>query len=303
MVILGIGLGSLFIISAYFKLQPVEPFEYKIVGTTWFGWQSSVFVARIIIALEFSLGVLLLFSYKLKTTLKLSVGLLALFSLHLIYVLWAMGNIADCGCMGSLMTFTPLQGLAKNVFMILACLLMYKVGADRQARISFIPLYVFLITLITVMIVEPVDLHYAKTYLDRPFETFELNLDTIYNAPASETVQRPQQDIRDKKVLLAFMSATCPHCRIAAQKLGVISRKNPDIPIYMFINGDKAEISAFLEQTETSHIPSSHLGKGLFVPLAGLNLPVLYYYNKGTIDKRVTYLTLEQQHLEDWLKH
>lgn len=294
-------MGALFLLSAYFKLWPIEPFEYKIVGTTFFGWEASVFVARIIIATEFALGVLLLFSYRLKSTLKMTIGLLLVFCIHLAYVLIAKGNSTDCGCMGTFMALTPLQGLAKNVVMMAVCLYIYRTRFDFELGLRHIPEYIFITSFVTVFIVNPVDFEHSRTYLNRPFETFELDLDTIYNSADNATVQAPPLDVRKGKYLLAFMSSSCPHCRIAARKISVISQRNPRIPMYFFINGDNEDIKKFLDDTETAHIPHSRLGRDLFIPLAGLHLPVLYYYNKGKIDKQVDYFTLEQYHIEEWL--
>jgi hypothetical protein len=296
-------MGILFILSAYFKLWPIEPFEYKIVGTSFFGWQSSVFVARIIIGIECAIGLLLLFSYKLQTTIKMTLALLVFFSVHLVYLIFWGHATADCGCMGSLLTLTPLQGLLKNIGMIVVCLLIYRMRFDFEwKRFPHLEFYILLISTALVFIVNPVDLEHSETYLNRPFETFELNVDTVYTAPPSESVEHPVVDIRDKKYVLSFLSASCPHCRIAARKISVISAKNPAIPFYFFINGDSPDIKIFLEETETAHIPHSRLGRDLFIPLAGLQLPVIYYYNQGKIDRKVDYYTLEQYHIEQWMK-
>jgi thiol-disulfide isomerase/thioredoxin len=293
--------GILFILSAYFKLWPIEPFEYKIVGTTFFGWQVSVFVARIVIATEFALGAMLLFSYRLKSTLRMTIGLLVIFCMHLGYVLISKGNSTDCGCMGTFMALTPVQGLLKNLLMIAVCIFLYRARFDFELGLRHMPEYIFITSIVSVFIVNPVDFEHSRTYLNRPFETFELDLDTIYNSTHSATVEAPPLDVRQGKYLLAFMSSSCPHCRIAAQKLSVISQRNPAIPMYFFINGDDKDIRKFVEETETSHIPHSRLGRDLFIPLAGLHLPVLFYYNRGKIDKQVDYFTLEQYHIEDWL--
>jgi len=118
-------LGTVFIISAYSKLFPIEPFEYNIVGTTFIGWKFSVIVARIIIALEFYLGALLLFSYNHKRNIPLALGLMVVFSIHLIYQLIAKGNIGDCGCFGNMLNITPLQGLLKNISIIIVLFIIY----------------------------------------------------------------------------------------------------------------------------------------------------------------------------------
>ena len=295
-------LGAFFILSAWYKLFPIEPFEYKIVGSTFISWLPSVFVARLVIAIEFGIGALLLFSYALKKTLPIAIVALMVFSLHLIAVLILQGNIADCGCMGSLISMTPLEGLLKNLGLIVLAIVLYKYAFTFELKVQHLLYYVFLISTTAVFIVNPVDLTYSEKYLNKPFEGFDLDLDTLYEMQATEKVDKPAADIRGTKTLLAFVSAKCPHCKIAAQKIAVIHRKNPEIPFYMFINGDVSAIDSFIHSTETKDIPHSKLNGPLFIQMAGLNLPVLYYYDKGRVVKQVDYYTLEQYHIEEWLK-
>lgn len=296
------SLGLLFIASAWFKLFPIEPFEYQITGSTFFGWDASVVVARLVIALEFFLGVSLLMAYNLKKTSLYTVALLGVFCLHLIYLFISRGNEVDCGCMGSAMAFTPLQGLLKNLVMIVVALLLYKFGFDFKFKVRYFQAYVLVACISVVFIVNPVDLKYADTYLNKPFDHFDLNLDPIYNSVEADKVQQPMEDIRNKKLIIAFLSASCPHCKIAASKIAVIKRKNPSLPFYFFINGDDADIELFLKKTENTAIPHSKLNGKYFVEAAGLSLPVIYYYNRGRVEKQVDYYTLDQAHIEQWLK-
>jgi len=295
-------LGILFLLSAWFKLFPIEPFEYQIAGSTFFGWDVSVFVARFVIGIEFFLGVLLLFAYDLKRTIPLMSALLILFCIHLSFLLISRGNEVDCGCMGTLMAFTPAEGLIKNALMLFAGYFLYRSGYRYTIRVPYATAYVLVVSIASVFILNPVDLGYASAYLNKPFERFDLNLDTLYHCPDSEKVAKPVADVRNSKTVLAFLSASCPHCKIAASKIGVMHRLNPSIPFYFFVNGDPKDIERFLIKTETSDIPNSRLNGRLFVQSAGLNLPVIYYYNKGFVDLQVDYFTLDQSHIESWLK-
>ena len=288
--------------SAWFKLFPIEPFEYKIVATTFITWVPAVFIARLVIALEFFLGLLLIFTYDLKHSLKWTIATLLVFSLHLGIDLLLNGNASDCGCMGSLMQFTPLQGLLKNFVMIGMASLAYYWAYEFKLPVKHLPYYVFLASSITIFAVNPIDLGYSERYLNQSYKVFNLNLDTLYQPSAyGDKVQAPVEDIRQKQLILAFVSASCPHCKIAAQKIAAMRKKNPQLPFYFFINGDDDKIETFLHATETTNLPHSRLNGPLFVQMAGLNLPVIYYYNKGKIERQVDYFTLEQYHVEAWL--
>jgi hypothetical protein len=296
--------GLVFVASAWFKLNPIEPFEYKIVGTTFISWIPSVFVARIIIGVEFWLGALLISGLAPRKALYYSIGILGLFTLHLVIDYFIHGNASNCACFGEVIHFSTLQGILKNVLLIALCLLLVKhikKSANEKRSFSFLLL---IISITAVFIVNPIDLNYSERYLSKSFHTFNLPIQKLYDpGNYSKKVHKPAQDIRTKKYIVSFLSATCPHCKIAAQKIAVINRINPFIPFYFFINGDDSAITKFLEITETKGIPHSKLNGHLFVEMAGLNLPVIYYLNKGVVEQKVDYFTLEQYHIEKWLSH
>ncbi len=205
--------------------------------------------------------------------------------------------------MGTLLSMTPLQGLIRNLVLIALALLLHRHAYHFELKVKGLVNYVLFISCCIVFMLNPVDLSYSEKYLNKPFEGFELNLDTLYRIEKSEKVEKPILDIRKEKLVLAFVSASCPHCKIAAQKISVIKRENPTLPFYFFVNGDDADIKKFLALTECSDIPHSRLNGPLFVEMAGLQLPVIYYYNAGKIEKQVDYYTLEQYHIEKWMNN
>jgi len=294
-------LGIVFIISAWSKYYPVEPFEFAIVKTGFIGWKASLIVARVIIAIEFTLGVLLLFSYRLKSTSKIVAAVLIIFTLQLIWSIINQGNTGDCGCFGELLPMTPLQAIIKNIVLLIAAIYLSFSKLESTFPFKRFGLFLLCFFLTFIFALDPVDYTYSKTYLDKPFENFELNVDTVYETQIHEKIGIPKIDIRDQKLILAFLSSTCSHCKIAAKKLAVIHQMNPKIPFYFFINGNDEDIQKFIEITGIKDIPNSKLNGETFVKLAGLHLPVIYYYNHGKIEKQVDYYTLEQYHIEDWL--
>ncbi len=299
---LSLCLGALFILSAYSKLFPIEPFEYNIVGTTFIGWKSSVLVARLIIGLEFFLGILLLFSYHHKNTIPAAAIMIGIFSIHLTYQLISKGNSGDCGCFGNMLSMTPLQGLLKNLGILAILAVIYKLGFNFTLKLKNIEFYLLILSVGAIFMVNPVDFGHAESYLNKPFEHYTLEIDTLYNSYDNPSIQHPTHEIRKGKYIAAFLSSTCGHCKIAAQKFSVMHQENPGIPIYFFINGEEDKIKSFRSRTATENIPFSKLNGPLFVELAGLQLPIIYYLNNSVVEKQVDYFTLDQDHIENWLK-
>ena len=301
-IILSALIGITFLFSAYSKLFPIEPFEYILVGTTFINWKASVIVARLIIGIEFILGCLFLFSLINKRILLIAAIILGVFSFHLLFQIIVKGNGSDCGCFGTWLSMTPLQAIIKNAIMLLVIYGLYRLNFSFNLKIKHKEFYISILAITSIFIVNPVDFGYSESYLNKPFSNFRLELDTVYNSENLEKVDPPKMDLRKGKHIVGFLSSTCGHCKIAAQKLSVIHSENPSIPIYFFINGDNDKIKSFIAKTNTDKIPYSKLNSQLFIELAGLKLPVIYYLNNSVVEKQVDYFTLEQGHIEQWLK-
>jgi thiol-disulfide isomerase/thioredoxin len=237
-----------------------------------------------------------------KRILLIAAIILGVFSFHLLFQIIIKGNGSDCGCFGTWLSMTPLQAIIKNAIMLLVIYGLYRLNFSFNLKIKHKEFYISILAITSIFIVNPVDFGYSESYLNKPFSNFRLELDTVYNSKNLEKVEPPKMDLRKGKHIVGFLSSTCGHCKIAAQKLSVIHSENPSIPIYFFINGDNDKIKSFIAKTNTDKIPYSKLNSQLFIELAGLKLPVIYYLNNSVVEKQVDYFTLEQGHIEQWLK-
>jgi hypothetical protein len=101
--------------------------------------------------------------------------------------------------------------------------------------------------------------------------------------------------------VLAFLSLSCPHCRIAAKKFRLIKKNNPDLSIYFVLNGDKEKYQTFIDDTKADNIPYSYCNGKTFVQLASTSLPRIYYLDNSIVVKKVDYYELNQYAIEDWV--
>jgi len=124
----------------------------------------------------------------------------------------------------------------------------------------------------------------------------------LYAPDDTSKVEKPSVDLREGKHVLAFLSLSCPHCKIAAKKFRLIKKDNPALPIYFVLNGQKTNYQEFIKETRADNIPSSFaLGKA-FVKLSTAHLPRIYYLDNGIVKKKVDYFELNQYHIEDWIR-
>lgn len=302
-ILLSVITGLVFLLSGYSKLFPIEPFEYQLVELGIVNWQLSLILARLIIGFEFYIGALLILNYRLKSfTSRITIFTLFIFSIQLIYILITKGNTTDCGCFGQFFPMTPMQALLKNIILLVISFVIIRYSNEYFDSFKSINFYLFIVSLTSIFIFNSVDFNYSRNYLNKPYENFSLNLDTLYNSN-SVKFSPPKLDVRKGKHIVLFLSASCQHCKIAAQKTRIIKKKNSSIPVYYFINGDDKDIDLFIKKTECYNIPYSKLNNPFFVSIAGIHLPVIYYLNNSVVEKQVDYYTLEQYHIENWLNN
>lgn len=296
-------LGLVFLYSGYTKLYPViETFEFSFVEIGIGNWYTAPLEARVMIGLEFFIGALLISNYKLKSfSIPLAAAVLLFFILYLIIQIAVSGNEGNCGCFGEHIRMTPLQAILKNLLMLLLLGLLYGLHPGWQFRHNALFLSLSGVTcLILPFVFNPVDYAYSSNNLQEKIN-YKLELDQLYHPEDSLKVEIPTVELRKGKHVLAFLSLSCPHCRIAAKKFRLIKRNNPSLSIYFVLNGAREKYSSFIEDTKASNIPGSFcLGK-TFVQLASAQLPRIYYLNNSIVVKKVDYLELSQTDLENWM--
>jgi hypothetical protein len=300
---LSIALGIVFIYSGYSKLNPViETFEFTFVEIGIVNWYTAPLIARILIGLEFFIGILLIANYNLKKfTLPLMGAVLLFFIIYLLVQISISGNKGNCGCFGERLHMTPLRAIYKNLIMIALGGAVYFLYGGWRINANKLLLSISLVTVLIIpFILNPVDYKYTSNNLDEKIN-YPLELNLLYKPEDSVKVEIPKVDLRRGKHVLAFMSLTCPHCRIAAKKFRLIKKNNLKLPFYFILNGERYNYKPFIDDTKADNIPNSFcLGK-TFIQLASTNLPRIYYLDNGIVVKKVDYFELNQYAIEDWI--
>jgi hypothetical protein len=301
-VFLSVLIGGLYLFSAYAKLHPVEPFEFTFVDLGISNWSMAPFIARFLIGLEFVIGLLFILNIGTRGfTSKLSIGLLVFFIGYLIFSIIKNGNDSNCGCFGEMIKMTPLESIVKNIVLIGLNLIVFKFGVElplKKFRTALIVL-IILVSFVFPFIKNPVDLSYSSSYLVKKENQFAIPLDTLIN---NGYINKVPESIKTGKHIVAFLSSSCPHCKIGATKLRIMKDKNPSLPIFFVINGEPEATEKFRKETKSENIPWTKLGERPFVYLAGLNLPAIYLINNSVVEFDLNYFTLDQNEIEAWLK-
>ena len=253
-----IVVSSLFLVSAYAKVyhEPsayfsITTFEAKQLVPLGFSSEISSYLSRILIALEFSIGILILLPFYLKRiVVPLTVFVLAAFSIHLALQIYLTGNSGNCGCFGTLLPMTPLEAILKNIFAIgLLVILNRLIPNDRSKKIEiFYGFLVYLLFVIGIMVLIPIK---SSDNVSIEFNQTQDLQDSINEGPLqmkSEFSQTlPFAD--NGRVILCFFAPGCDHCRAAVRSIDSLSKLVENFPKVeiIFMEEEVEKIPEFFE--------------------------------------------------------
>lgn len=296
--VLSILLGLTFIYSAYTKTLPIQTFEYTLVEFVHMPWWMAAFGSRAMVGLEAGLGVLILLNIygKNKWILKVALYILLLFSVYLIYLWATAGNNVNCGCFGDVIWMSPSSSLIKNAILIAVALLLIRFAKGLPIKWAQSYGYILLLAIIvTPLFIYPLP-DTKPGFLNE--EAYKIDLSALYEPDKPD---KPEINLSEGKHIIAFLSLTCPHCRMAAYKMHLMKKDNPSLPIYFVLNGSESNLAPFWEETGAESIPHSMLLGKSFIELSGLNLPAIYWVNNGVVEAKSDYITLNQSAIENWV--
>jgi len=299
---IAVVVSLVFIFGAYVKLYPIEPFELSFVDTGMVNWFLAPIFARILIGLEFLIGIMFLFNIWLKRyTYNFSLIVLSLFILYLIIQIILFGNKGNCGCFGQFIEMTPLQAIFKNILILGLILILFKFhkGIDYGKYTRDLFFVIIVSSFALPFILNPLSFEYSETYLNKQKDGYELKLDLLYE---NALINQPPKSLSKGKHIISFLSLTCSHCRIAAKKLRIIHNRNPEISMYFVLNGKEHELEEFFDDTRSSDIPFCRLKGKFFIELAGAELPVIYLVNNSIVEHSVDYDKVSEDAIIDWYK-
>lgn len=255
--------AGLFILSAVGKLSTETVFDKpgfsiynfeKSFLTKGFGIEAGLaqILSRLLIAVEFSIAVLLLLPFYIKkVVIPGTILLLAAFSVHLGYQS-IIGETGNCGCFGSLIEMTPFESLIKNLItIVLLILLLTKFKADWDDKKNIFPvLGTGLVFAIGMFVFVPM-----KDLGGSSNESVQIDEEHFESGYANYF-----EDIDQGKKLLCFFSPTCEHCQETGKKITELIAKNPDIMpevriIFMDEAGDgsAADVKSYFEFVGTEY--------------------------------------------------
>lgn len=281
--------GLVFLISAYLKVIAINGFEIYVYTVNPFNLNFSFFFARLIIGIEFTIGLLLLIGYRHKLCNTISIVLLSIFSIFLITQLVA-GSKENCFCFGDAITFTPLESLVKNIVLIILLVIIRKLPATQFRYIGIISLLFGVGGLLLPFIISPPDNWVQNRYAQ--YTEFDAELLT-------QTLTEPIYEgkhLNEGKKLVCYFSMGCEYCKLTAGKITGMSEKlSIDSNIVYLFMGDEKNLTQFWEDSDSKKFTYYILPVEDFFKASGSHLPAVYFVENGKVVKKAAYRTLNDK--------
>lgn len=297
-ILLLLAIAAVFLFSAYSKIyddSAFDQFQWTFLDMGVNSMTLAGILARVFIGLECMLGLFLILHIFLRAfTYPATIAILSVFVIYLIVILVQRGNNGNCGCFGNKLEIKPLTELWHDLLMIAATvvlLFIYPIKPYKQQE--WIAAVVGMAALVAPFVVNPLG---SGTEPEGMYKA--INMDALYkNNPA------PNVELRKGKHIVAFLSLTCPHCRKAAYLLQIIHRDDPNIPIFLVLNGPASYQDEFFKQTHSQNVPHIVLQSlDAFLDMAGPSVPAIYWMNNGNAERKSNYYQLDPKYMKQWLR-
>jgi hypothetical protein len=260
-----ISIAFLFLLSAVAKLYPspyfaISTFEVKQLYPLGFSQELASYFSRVLIGIEFALGILILQKHYLrKLVIPATILMLAVFTTHLSIVTFQDGgNSGNCGCFGSLLPMTPIQAILKNVVAMVLLVVLLKVMPQKdESKSNFWILSTTTLAFILILfMLAPIqaksnfeEVSETETEETTPIETVApVKFDSVVKTVKADTLKKVITEIKDEplkhkssysryfskidngKKVLCFFVPGCEHCREVAKELTEMKNKDKSFP-------------------------------------------------------------------------
>lgn len=273
--------------SAIAKLIGIDAFELYLFGFGWFPLGTAYLLARLVIAAEFTLGILLIANFWPRLAFWGSLALLGGFTVFLVALAIA-GNRDNCNCFGELINLNPVQSIWKNVGMLAVLLLSAGVQPFRIRRKGLWFALVAVVPLAAVLILSPPDNWRYDSYVGRD----------MVNEPAlREALDQgilPHSVVEGDHVV-CFFSLKCNFCRMSARKLMTLRERGDftDAPIIALIGrGEDTDTTPFLAETGFRPDEVHFIEPADFLRITNGAMPLILVMHDETVVEKYNYRNL-----------
>ena len=280
-------LGILFLLSATSKLTGIDDFEMYLFSFGWFSLGSSYLLARLVIAAEYTLGLLLIGNFYPRLAFWGSLAMLGGFSLFLAGLLLA-GRQDNCHCFGEWVDLNPAQSLLKNAGMLVLLLPGARMTPFRVKHKGLWLALACIVPLATVLIVSPPDNWRYDAYARHALVNEQALQESLDSGLLPDSVTEGER-------VVCFYSLKCHFCKMSAQKLAMLRTRDEfsSAPvIVVFGRGADTDTTLFFEDTGLVPDEVHFMEPADFLRITNGRFPLLLVLQDGAVQEAYNYRNL-----------
>ena len=291
-------LGGMFITTAILKLLSIEEFDLYIYSFDIFNYATVTFLSRLLIAFEFSIGILLIIKEKYRYVWWITLLTMVGFTLFLFYTA-KFRNDTNCHCFGEFIELNPVHSIIKNLITIIL-LLLCRNEVDYHFRFKKMVVGILITAAIAVpFITNPTDALYNKIFAE------EKEIDASLFEDLKQDTLIQNLNIEQGRYLLPFYMSGCPHCKLGMKKVrSIVERNGIDTDkIKVMISGSEEGVEKFKTNTQTENYHFYVVSPYLSIALVYGTYPTFLFVEDGKVKKVVAdFRGINEEELIEFLK-
>lgn len=283
----GYVLGLIFLLSAISKLITIEIFEQFIFSLKILPLNSSIVLARLVVAFELIIGLFYILNLKNRLTSIITTISLIGFTAFIIYI-ETNGISDDCHCFGTTFQLSNIESIFKNIALLIIVAFNYK----KQDSQKFVAIKI--IATITLSLTISLAHHF-------PSHLVGIEPEIEYCKPCLTSFLE-QQNLQNETKVICFISTKCKYCKLAAQKMTVINDKVKQEDKILYVLWDENhDASLFFNETKSAVFNSIDLNVLTFLQLTQGQMPLIVVLEKGKVIRTFRYQDIDESFLLQFL--
>ncbi len=306
-----IAIGVTFVASALLKLNSIDSFELYIFTFDLFSLEMAALAARIVVGVEAAIGIAYIANIYHKQIYLAILSITVAFTLFLIY-LTLIGREDNCHCFGDIIDISPLASILKNIA-IIAVLYLSRKKPDWRFKITIsnetfekYRAYI-LIAICTVIAIPfmryPIHAFYNMVNVrDQEYVSRKVDLEKLDRF----LEQHAEIDWGGKTKIIAFYGTQCRYCRLSAQQISQIIRRNNLSPegMQLVFWGNDEGVEEFFAQTNAVDFSYTLLDPMELLGIVRGSIPTLLFYDESVEGNIVIHnlRSIEEERLRERLE-
>ena len=316
-----IFVALVFMASAVTKYISLDAFDQFIYEHQLFSWITTTILTRLLIACEFSLGLLLLIGVKPKLIKSLIIAFLVFFTTYIIVKphFFAVDQ-ENCHCFGEVLIMSDTQTLIKNIVLLIFSYFMFwnkgieeknnqevlleekpskfnKISVWIKNNTTYLTIVCFVAVLIASFGINMPDSLRYKLY-GKAAKINEEKFEYLISNKALEDLH-----IKEGKKIVCMYSPVCKYCKKTAKRLDVMRQKyniKDENFALIFWGGDKA-IKRFFVKNEIKELPFKNVPAPVFLEATKGRQPIIILMNNGKVEKLLKYPNIIDEDIVEFL--